>query len=339
MAPPAKPPTKPPAKPPFTPETPASSLDVASSFNWYWETFPPILPEKAAANHFFTKFARPEFLRSAGLFRQIPESDVPEVAFVGRSNVGKSSLLNALVNADLKSMELARTGARPGVTTTMNLYGVGGHDGVHIRKGKNNGFDKIVGIGGVLFVDLPGYGEGSLSSWGPEIMKYLLHRKQLRRVFVLVDAAVGLKDNDRSLLASLRLAGVSHQVLLSKCDKLYIPLAKYITRLDQSGKSAPSAKASGKAKGSVEDLRKTMEKVKEEIQPKFGGGALGELLAVSSEVLVSGKRLGIDSVRVAVMKAAGMSLNARNSKGKLITAQSGARRWQPKAASAGSVSL
>ncbi|KAF2651318.1 hypothetical protein K491DRAFT_665813 [Lophiostoma macrostomum CBS 122681] len=309
---------------PFRPENATSSLDVVSTFNWYWETLPPTLPEKANARHFFTKVARPAFLRSSGLFREIPESDVPEVAFVGRSNVGKSSLLNALVNADLKSMELARTGARPGVTRTMNLYGVGGGDGVHIRRGKNNGFDKIVGIGGLLVTDLPGYGEGSLSSWGPEIMKYLMHRKQLRRVFVLVDTVVGLKDTDRSLLASLRLAGVSHQVLLSKCDKLYIPEAKYIERLGAKGKEL------AKAKGSSEDLRKTMEKLKEEIQPKFGGSALGELVAVSSEVMINGKRLGIDSVRVAVMKAAGLSLNARNAKGKLIrNAQSGWKHWQP----------
>lgn len=252
-----------------------------------------------------------------------PESDVPEVAFVGRSNVGKSSLLNALVNADIKSRSqddnLARVSRIPGCTKTMNLYGVGPHDGVRIRPGKSGGFDRIVGIGGVLIVDLPGYGEGSLNEWGEEIMKYFAGRKQLRRVFVLVDAQRGLMDKDRSLLASLRLSGVSHQVILSKLDKVFIPKANTITRFD--GKSMVVMKP----KGSVNSLRLKMSGMKEEIQPQFGGGALGELLGVSSEVLVDGKRLGIDSVRVAVLQAAGVSFEAKKGRDNLVRTMKGDR--------------
>lgn len=284
-------------------ELPSSHIKLHFSkledFHWYWESFPPTIAQKTQANHFFTNNSKnAKLLRSVAQFRLFPESDVPEVAFVGRSNVGKSSLLNAVVNADIKAL-LARTSSTPGFTKTMNLYGLGAGNGVTIKK-QPNGRDKIIGIGGLTIVDMPGYGEGSLSSWGVEIMKYISNRKQLRRVFVLLDAEHGIKDKDRSLLASLRLAGVSHQVILSKLDKLYIPNAKDIKRFD--GKSARRLAP----KGTPEDLRKAMEKLKNEIQPPVGGGALGEILGVSAETLVDGKRLGIDHVRFAILKAAGL---------------------------------
>ncbi|KAF1935095.1 hypothetical protein EJ02DRAFT_460658 [Clathrospora elynae] len=288
------------------PESPTSHsklhFGALEDFNWYWESFPPTIAQKTQANHFFTNHGKnAKLLRSVAQFRLFPESDVPEVAFVGRSNVGKSALLNAIVNADIKSL-LARTSATPGFTKTMNLYGLGAGNGVSIKK-QPSGRDKIFGLGGLTIVDMPGYGEGSLSSWGVEIMKYIQSRKQLRRVFVLLDAEHGIKDKDRSLLASLRLAGVSHQVILSKLDKLYIPQAKEIKRHD--GKSLHRLRP----KGSPEELRQTMEKLKNEIKPPVGGGALGEILGVSAETLVDGKRLGIDHVRFAVLKAAGLDAN------------------------------
>ncbi|KAF2706282.1 P-loop containing nucleoside triphosphate hydrolase protein [Pleomassaria siparia CBS 279.74] len=266
------------------------------SWNWYWETLPPSLALTLEASRFFTKESTAQFLRSVAKFRYFPESDVPEVAFVGRSNVGKSSLLNAIVNADVKEL-LARTSSTPGFTKAMNLYGIGGADGIRIRKGKNNGHDKIVGIRGLVIVDMPGYGEGSLAEWGAEIMKYVQNRKQLRRVFVLIDAQHGIKDKDRSLLASLRLAGVSHQVIMSKLDKVYLPDAK---SLEQYYKKTPLVPT-----GSREDLSRRMDEVKAEIQPQRGGSALGELLACSSEALVDGRLLGIDSIRFAMLQAVG----------------------------------
>lgn len=285
------------------PEAPCSHVKLHFSkledFHWYWESFPPTIAQKTQANHFFTNNSKnAKLLRSIAQFRMFPESDVPEVAFVGRSNVGKSSLLNAVVNADIKAL-LARTSSTPGFTKTMNLYGVGAGNGVTIKK-QPGGRDKIVGFSGLTIVDMPGYGEGSLASWGVEIMKYIRSRKQLRRVFVLLDAEHGIKDKDRSLLASLRLAGVSHQVILSKLDKLYIPDAKDIKRFD--GKSARHLTP----KGTPESLRQAMEKLKNEIQPPVGGGALGEVLGVSAETLVDGKRLGVDHVRFAILKAVGL---------------------------------
>lgn len=285
----------------WSPEAPLThaSLHYATlqDWNWYWETLPPTIAQKTQAQHFFTKKASPRFLQSVGVFRAFPESDVPEIAFVGRSNVGKSSLLNAIVNADTKAL-LARTSSTPGFTKTMNLYGLGPHGGVHYKK-QPNGYGKIIGKGGITIVDMPGYGEGSLAEWGNEIMKYIQGRKQLRRVFVLIDAQHGIKDKDRSLLASLRLGGVPHQVILSKLDKIFVPDARDIKRFD--GKRLDRLKR----KGTLEQLRETMEKLRQEIQPATGAGALGEILACSSEVIVDERRLGIDAVRFAMLQAIG----------------------------------
>ncbi|KAF2110557.1 GTP-binding protein engB, partial [Lophiotrema nucula] len=274
-------------------------------FNYYWETLPPKDSQLRKASEFFMKAAAPpQFLTSIAKFRMFPESDVPEVAFVGRSNVGKSSLLNAMVNANIKDI-LARTSKTPGCTKTMNLYGVGGlkgGGGVRIKKG-NGQFNRVSGRGGLVIVDLPGYGEGSHQEWGAEIMKYLSKRKQLRRVFVLISAKEGVMPSDQQLLSALRENGVPHQVLLSKLDKIYVPSAEKLVRVasrqgGNAGKAVP--------KGNFEDVRKKMQGVREQVQGERGGGALGELLGVSSEVSIEGKRMGMDAVRVAVLRAVGL---------------------------------
>jgi GTP-binding protein len=291
--------------------TPATAVvRPLEHFNWYYETFPPNILQTVRANSYFMGNRNPpKLLSSAARFMQVPDSDVPEVAFVGRSNVGKSSLLNTIVDANVQNL-LARTSKTRGFTKTMNFYGIGPGFGVRVEKG-DKGRDKIVGTGGLVIVDMPGYGDGSLLSWGVEIMKYIQSRKQLRRVFVLLDADHGIKDKDRSLLASLRLAGVSHQVVLSKMDKLYIPKGTDIKQL-QNKKSYKI-----KAKGTVEALRQEMEKLKPEIKPPHGGGALGEILACSSETLVNGKRLGIDHVRFAILKAVGLEGKTPKGMGRL----------------------
>jgi GTP-binding protein len=277
--------------------------------HWYWETVAPTIAQKAQATHFFLDGKPPKFLRSVAIFRAFPESDVPEVAFVGRSNVGKSSLLNAIVNANTKAL-LAKTSATPGFTKTMNLYGVGPGNGVNIIKDATSGHDKVVGAGGITIVDMPGYGEGSLSEWGYEIMKYLQGRKQLRRVFVLLDAQHGIKDKDRSLLAALRLGGISHQIILSKLDKIYIPKADSIKHVD--GKSV----SKWKPKGSLKHLQDVMKGIRAEVNPPVGGGALGEILGCSSELLVDKKRLGLDAVRFAILQAADLQLRVKPEKKK-----------------------
>jgi GTP-binding protein len=272
--------------------TPIPQTIRSESFNWYFETLPPTPGNLSRAHKFFaTNRKPPKLLSSAARFMQVPSSDVPEVAFVGRSNVGKSSLLNAIVNANVKNL-LARTSATRGFTKTMNFYGIGPDNGVNLEK-DGKGKETITGHGGLVIVDMPGYGDGSLASWGMEIMKYIQSRKQLRRVFVLLDAEHGIKDKDRSLLASLRLAGVSHQVILSKMDKIYIPKSFH-----------PTSKT--KAKGTPALLRGVMQGLKKDIKPPVGGSALGEILAVSAEVMVDGKKMGMNHLRYAILNAVGL---------------------------------
>ncbi|PVI05148.1 P-loop containing nucleoside triphosphate hydrolase protein [Periconia macrospinosa] len=266
-------------------------------YSCYWETYAPTFIQKAQADTFFTQQAQAKFLTSVALFRHFPSSDLPEVAFIGRSNVGKSSLLNALVNAK----GLARTSATRGFTKTMNLYGVAPKGNIHVGK-TEDGYDNITGAGGLTIVDMPGYGEGSLAEWGVQIMKYLENRKQLRRVFVLIDAMHGIKEKDESILASLRLAAIPHQIILSKLDRIYIPASNSIKSRD--GKAL-------KRKGSEKGLDLVMATIREQIQPAHGFGALGELLGVSSEVAVDGKPLGVDALRFAVMQAAGLELGKK----------------------------
>src|SRR5436190_8588722 len=126
---------------------------------FYWDTQAPQRTQLEYADRFFTPSRHsPLKLWSASKFRTIPFSSVPEVAFFGRSNVGKSSLLNALMG-----QKLCWTSSKPGRTREMNAFGVGGMKGGESR---------------AVLMDMPGYGKGSREEWGMEIMKYLAGRKQ-----------------------------------------------------------------------------------------------------------------------------------------------------------------
>ena len=146
--------------------------------------------------------ARPlqlHFLASATRTGQLPETPA-EVAFVGRSNVGKSSLINALAN----QKQLARVSNTPGRTQLINIFG---HEG-----------------GGTL-VDLPGYGYAKVPGrvrrdWPQMIEGYLLEREPLEMVFVLVDGEIGPTPLDVQMLEWLRENGVPHTVVATKTDKV-----------------------------------------------------------------------------------------------------------------------
>ena len=146
-------------------------------------------------------FARPwRFLTSASTVASLPVPDGIEVAFAGRSNVGKSSLINALTGR----RALARTSNTPGRTRELNFFGADA---------------------GVTIVDMPGYGyarapKTEVAAWTALVFDYLRGRRNLRRVYLLVDARHGLKDNDAEALALLDKAAVSYQVVLTKADKL-----------------------------------------------------------------------------------------------------------------------
>lgn len=148
-------------------------------------------------------FAGPvAFLKSAPSLQFLPPADVPEVAFAGRSNVGKSSLLNALTGRN----GLARTSNTPGRTQELNFFDVG--DPLRFR-----------------LVDMPGYGfakapKDKVDAWTATIHAYLRGRANLARVFVLIDSRHGLKPVDTDVLDGLDKAAVSYAVVLTKADQL-----------------------------------------------------------------------------------------------------------------------
>ena len=152
------------------------------------------------AQKFFS--GRVEFLKSAPELKFLPEPTVPEIAFCGRSNVGKSSLLNALTGR----RAIARASVTPGRTQELNFFEVG---------------DPTV----FRLVDMPGYGFAKapikvVERWKQLVRTYLRGRQVLNRVLVLVDARHGPKDVDREMMAMLDAAAVSYRVVLTKADKL-----------------------------------------------------------------------------------------------------------------------
>jgi GTP-binding protein len=245
-----------------------------SALSYHWDTLPPTGEQLTHAAKFF-QLQPPTFLWSAEKFKTMDFGDSPEICFLGRSNVGKSSLLNALL-----CRKIAHTSSKPGRTRLMNAFAVGGAE--------DNGRNRFV------VLDMPGYGKGGRAEWGTQIMKYLEQRKQLKGTFLLIDAEHGVKKSDQQLLALIKDIGVPYQVVLSKADKIVFP-----------GSRTPSPLA---LEARLSELRRTMESVKEAVQSNSedDGGAVGEVIACSSDKWIEGKRMGIDTVRFAMLRAAGL---------------------------------
>ena len=164
------------------------------------------------------------FLKSAPALEHLPAPSVAEIAFAGRSNVGKSSLLNALTNRN----SLARTSVTPGRTQELNYFDVGA---------------PLV----FRLVDMPGYGfakapKDVVKKWRFLINDYLRGRQVLKRTLVLIDSRHGIKDVDRDVLEMLDVAAVSYRIVLTKADKVKATeLARVLAETEVEARKHPAA--------------------------------------------------------------------------------------------------
>ncbi len=187
-------------------------------------------------------FAGPcTFVSGAASLESLPASSLPEIAFAGRSNVGKSTLVNALSGRN----SLARVSSRPGHTRQINFFDLAGR---------------------LLLVDLPGYGFAQVSrsmkeTWQDLASAYLRGRPTLKRVCLLIDSRHGVKEADRDTMKNLDAAAVSYQLVLTKTDQLKdaeiacaIAAAETVAR--KHGAAHPKALPTSSLKGSgIAELR------------------------------------------------------------------------------------
>ena len=186
---------------------------------------------------------RVEFLKSAPALQFLPDADFPEVAFAGRSNVGKSSLLNALTGRK----SIARTSVTPGRTQELNFFEVGTPTRLRL-------------------VDMPGYGFAKAppkvtEQWRRLVRDFLRGRVTLRRTLVLIDARHGVKDVDTEMMKMLDEAAVGYRLVLTKADKIRAEeLAKVLAETQAAARARiaayPQVLVTSAEKGmGIEDLR------------------------------------------------------------------------------------
>jgi len=183
------------------------------------------------------------FLKSAPQLEFLPEPRAPEIAFAGRSNVGKSSLINALTNRN----GLARTSNTPGRTQELNFFDVG---------------DPLI----FRICDMPGYGFAkappkTVKKWRYLINDYLRGRQVLKRTFVLIDSRHGIKTTDEDVLAMLDKAAVSYRIVMTKADKVkQHELDVTVEKVMEAAKKHPAAHpdliiTSSEKKQGIDELR------------------------------------------------------------------------------------
>ncbi|MDP3895646.1 MAG: ribosome biogenesis GTP-binding protein YihA/YsxC [Mesorhizobium sp.] len=196
-------------------------------------------------------FARPwVFIRGVPEMKFLPPEGPPEVAFAGRSNVGKSSLINGLVG----QKGLARTSNTPGRTQELNFF---------VPDGFSGSSDDLPPL---ALVDMPGYGfakapKEQVDAWTKLVFDYLKGRVTLKRVYLLIDARHGLKDIDTEVLSLLDKAAVSYQIVLTKIDKIKPPgvpklIDETLAKIKKRAAAYPEILATSSERGwGMEELR------------------------------------------------------------------------------------
>jgi len=218
-------------------------------------------------------FARPWiFIRGVPAMKFLPPEGPPEVAFAGRSNVGKSSLINALVG----QKGLARTSNTPGRTQELNYFVPEGYSG------------EAGDLPRMALVDMPGYGfakapKAQVEAWTRLIFDYLRGRVTLKRVYLLIDARHGVKKIDEEVMDLLDKAAVSYQLVLTKSDKIkQAALAKLLEetrrKIGKRPAAFPEILATSAEKGrGIDDLRAAIVQAASAIPGKVDTGFPSEI--------------------------------------------------------------
>ena len=183
-----------------------------------------------------------------GITSKLPDTTLPEIAFAGKSNVGKSSLINALMNRK----SLARTSSQPGKTQTINYYNINSE---------------------LYFVDLPGYGYAKVSraekeKWGKMVENYLRRSKQLRAIFLLIDIRHEPSENDKNMYDWIVKNGYEPIIIATKLDKINrsqkdkcVKIIRSALGIHAPGKIIPF---SAQTKQGKEDIYETIDQILED---------------------------------------------------------------------------
>ncbi|EHY60980.1 hypothetical protein ABEF92_004489 [Exophiala dermatitidis] len=263
----------------------------AAGSSWYWQTTPPTRQNLAAAEHFFRHNTPTRIWTGEGWRnRQSEAQELPEVIFLGRSNVGKSSVTNALTLTDIN-----RVSSVPGATKAMAAWTLAAKTATG---GAVKGWDGDVNPK-LTLVDMPGYGHGSQTEWGAAIVEYMERRRNIRRAFVLIDVLHGVMPRDVDILKMLRSLAIPYQIVATKCDRF------------------ASSEAQGEARAALEKIRAQAELDADDSL------ALGEIIATGflNTMAANGKgatarlalgkgAFGVSNLQWAVLRAAGLDTYA-----------------------------